>query len=69
MGTTHLWKVTCKKTAQKVPVGLMVEIVKNGTTVVPNTKEIKAAIKQRYGIEANEGLCNKSYFDMVDTSK
>ncbi len=69
MGVNHFWKVTCKRTAQKVPVGLTVEIVKTGTTAIPSAKEIKAAIKTRYGIDANEGLCNKTYFEMIDMSK
>ena len=69
MGVNHLWRVTCVKTAQKVPVGLTVEIVKSGTTAIPSAKEIKAAIKAPRGIDANEGLCNRSYFDMVDMSK
>lgn len=69
MGVNHLWKVTCVKTAQKVPVGLSVEIIKTGTTAIPSAKEIKTAIKAKYGIEANEGLCNRSYFEMIDTSK
>lgn len=69
MGVNHFWKVTCKRTAQKVPVGLTVEIVKTGTTAIPSAKEIKAAIKSRYAIDANEGLCNKTYFEMIDMSK
>ena len=69
MGVNHLWRVTCVKTAQKVPVGLTVGIVKSGTTAIPSAKEIKAAIKAQRGIDANEGLCNRSYFDMVDMSK
>lgn len=69
MGANHLWKVTCIKTAQKVSVGLTVEIVKSGTSAIPSAKEIKAAIKSKYGIDANEGLCHRSYFEMVDISK
>ena len=68
MGVNHLWRVTCVKTAQKVLVGLTVEIVKSGTTI-PSAKEIKATIKAQRGIDANEGLCNRSYFDMVVISK
>lgn len=69
MGVNHLWKVTCIKAAQKVPKGLSVEIIKTGTTAIPSAKEIKSAIKSKYGIDANEGLCNKGYFDMIDISK
>ena len=69
MGANRIWKVTCKKAAQKVPVGLTVEIVKTGATGCPSAKEIKAAIKEKYGIEANEGLCSKYYFDITDLSK
>ena len=69
MGVNQLWRVTCIKTAQNFPVGLTVEIVKSGTTAIPSAKEIKAAIKSRYGIDANEGLCHRSYFGMVDISK
>lgn len=65
----HLWKVTCVKTAGKVPVGLTVEIVKSGTTAPPKAKEIKEAIKSKYGIDANEGLCHRGLFEMVDVSK
>ncbi len=69
MSANHLWKVTCVRTAQKVPVGLTVEFCRTGTTASPNAKEIKVAIKEKYGIDANEGLCHKGYFSMTDTSK
>ena len=69
MGINHLWRVTCIKTAQKVPVGLAVEIVISGRSSAPNAKEIKAAIKTKFGIEVGECHCHKGYFEMVDMSK
>lgn len=62
MATSRLWKVTCKRRASKVPVGLTVEIVKSGTNAAPSPKEIRAAIIQRYGIDISETYCSRSYF-------
>lgn len=65
----HLWEVTCVRTAGKVPVGLTVEIIKSGTTAPPKAKEIKEAIKSKYGIDVSDSLCHRSFFEMVDVSK
>ncbi len=62
MATPRLWKVTCRRSAPKVPVGLTVEIVKSGTNAPPTAKEISAAIMQKYGIAAKEEHCGRNYF-------
>ena len=62
MATPRLWKVTCRRNAQKVPAGLTVEIVKSGTNAPPTAKEISAAIMQKYGISVSETYCGRNYF-------
>lgn len=62
MATPHLWKVTCRRNAQKAPAGLTFEIIKSGTSAPPSAKEISAAIKQKYGIDVSETYCGRGYF-------
>lgn len=62
MATPHLWKVTCRRNAQKAPAGLTFEIIKSGTSAPPSSKEISAAIKQKYGIDVSETYCGRGYF-------
>ena len=66
MATPHLWKVTCRRNAQKAPAGLTFEIIKSGTNAPPSPKEISAAIKQKYGINISETYCGRSYFEAVE---
>ena len=62
MATPHLWKVTCRRNAQKAPAGLTFEIIKSGTSAPPSAKEISAALKQKYGIDVSETYCGRGYF-------
>lgn len=59
-----LWICTAKKQVGKLPKGASAEVIKHGTTAVPNDKEITVAFESKYGVKIPNGLANKSNFDM-----
>ncbi|MBQ8224605.1 MAG: hypothetical protein IJZ86_04570 [Bacteroides sp.] len=65
MSATTAWKVTCKKRAGKVPIGLSVTIIKESTSAVPSENEIKTKFKNEHGMDVPSGYGNKGYFEMV----
>lgn len=60
----YLWKVKAKKARGKIAAGMEVEIIRQGVSGKPNLSEIKAAFKQKYGIES--GINSTSDFDFIE---